>query len=81
MASNVITMLWIRYCSFVHNTAVLRGGAILMRWSRVVIDVIPAFEWPANGGASKNATWYAAMTDPDITMILGEMDIFGFGWK
>lgn len=46
-----------------------------------VIDVIPAFAWPESGCGAGTATWYAAVTDPDITMILGEMDVFGFGWE
>lgn len=46
-----------------------------------VIDVIPVFTWPDSGCGAGTAAWYAAVTDPDITMILGAMDMFGFGWS
>ncbi len=45
-----------------------------------VIDVLPQFKWPEGAGAFDDACWYAAVTDRDMTMILGVLDIFRFGW-
>jgi len=43
-------------------------------------QVLPEFIWPAGAGSASNIFWYAAMTDPGITQIIGEWDIFEFGW-
>ncbi|GEM_PF-4512821 len=45
-----------------------------------VIPVLPSFEWPSGVGAFSGVNWYAAMTNPDITALHGELDIFTFGW-
>ena len=44
------------------------------------VPVLPAFIWPENAGSAENVHWYAALTDPDVTHIIGEMDTFTFGW-
>ncbi|MBN1878605.1 hypothetical protein JW823_00665 [bacterium] len=45
-----------------------------------VIEVLPPFTWPEGTGPFDDACWYAAVTDRDITIILGVLDIFRFGW-
>ncbi|MBN1356169.1 hypothetical protein JXA40_07865 [bacterium] len=44
------------------------------------LDVIPLFIWPENAGSARDILWYAALTDPDITVIYGTMDTWRFGW-
>lgn len=46
---------------------------------RTTVPVLPEFEWPAAG--SGGATWYAALTDPSMTALYGEMDMAGFSWS
>lgn len=43
------------------------------------ISILPEFIWPTAG--SGGATWYAAMTTPEMTELFGEMDIEGFTWS
>ena len=42
--------------------------------------VLPHFDWPSGAGSASDIHWYAAMTDPDITELYGEFDMFTFGW-
>ncbi|MBN1356500.1 VCBS repeat-containing protein [bacterium] len=44
------------------------------------IEVLPEFTWPESAGSASGILWYAAMTDPDITRLFGEMDTWEFGW-
>jgi hypothetical protein len=46
-----------------------------------VIEVLPEFVWPSGAGTLSGAMWYAAMTDPGITELVGELGIFTFGWS
>jgi len=43
--------------------------------------VLEPFPWPNGAGTAENIHWYAALTDPDVTHIIGEMDTFTFGWR
>ncbi len=43
------------------------------------ITVLPEFTWPAAG--SGQATFYGALTDPDMTSIFGEWEMFPFSWS
>ena len=43
-------------------------------------EVLPTFSWPEGAGSADGIYWYAAMTDADISELLGEMDSFEFGW-
>jgi len=42
--------------------------------------VLPEFDWPAGAGTAEGINWYAAMTNPEMTDLFGEMDIWTFGW-
>jgi len=44
------------------------------------VMVLPEFDWPEGAGEMSEARWYGALTDPDITSILGEIGSFSFGW-
>jgi len=46
-----------------------------------VFSVLPEFTWPDISGVTNGILWYAAMTNPEMTELLGEMDIFDFGWS
>jgi uncharacterized protein (DUF362 family) len=45
-----------------------------------IISVLPEFEWPPGAGTVAGILWYAAMTNPSMTALLGELDTFTFGW-
>ena len=45
------------------------------------IDVLPEFPWPAGAGEAYGINFYAAMTNPEMTELLGEMDMITFGWN
>ncbi|MCD4652415.1 hypothetical protein K8T06_00595 [bacterium] len=42
--------------------------------------VLPEFVWPVISGTVTGLYWYAGMTNPEMTELLGDMDILGFGW-
>ena len=44
------------------------------------VEVLPDFFWPANSGDIVGVEWIAALTNPEITDIYGEWDIYEFGW-
>ena len=46
----------------------------------IVVEVLPLFSWPENVGSASGIQWYAALTNPEITQIVGEWDTFVFGW-
>jgi hypothetical protein len=45
-----------------------------------IIEVLPSFNWPSGAGSATGIYWYAAMTDPEMTGLIGNMDTFAFGW-
>jgi endonuclease/exonuclease/phosphatase family metal-dependent hydrolase len=45
------------------------------------VVVLPEFTWPTGAGTLEGVTWYGALTDPDITQLVGDMGVFTFGWK
>ncbi len=45
-----------------------------------MIEVLPSFPWPEGAGSFSGARFIAALTDPNIQVIVGEMDTFEFGW-
>jgi Right handed beta helix region len=44
------------------------------------VSVLPAFVWPSGAGAAAGIMWYAAMTDPGMTVLMGDLGTFMFGW-
>jgi len=44
------------------------------------VVVIPEFIWPSGTGSASGIIWYAAITDPSISSIIGIMDSVSFGW-
>jgi hypothetical protein len=48
---------------------------------QTTIPVIPVFDWPSGAGSASGIRWYAAMTDPEYTALIGVMDVFEFGWQ
>ncbi|GEM_PF-3644197 len=47
---------------------------------QTLVEVIPAFAWPDNAGSGANCIWYAALLNPAMTSIFGEMDSWIFHW-
>ena len=45
------------------------------------VEALPEFEWPDTGTAATGIVWYAALTDPAVTHIVGEWDVWEFGWE
>ncbi|HPQ40851.1 MAG TPA: hypothetical protein PLV45_10800 [bacterium] len=48
---------------------------------RSTVVVLPEFIWPSGAGSADNIIWYAALTDPSITSLVGTMDTMAFGWS
>ncbi|MBN1297936.1 hypothetical protein JXA80_14255, partial [bacterium] len=46
-----------------------------------VYSVIPAFTWPADVGSASGLAFYGAITDPEITEIVGQWSIWEFEWE
>ncbi len=46
-----------------------------------VLKVLKPFQWPSGSGSYSGACWYAAMTNPGMTELRGDMDMFEFGWR
>lgn len=44
------------------------------------IEVIPEFTWPSGAGSATGIYLYAALTDPDITQIVGDSDVRTINW-
>ncbi len=44
------------------------------------LSVIDPFIWPTGAGSFSGAVFYAALTDPSMTSIIGEYDAVSFGW-
>jgi hypothetical protein len=45
------------------------------------VEALPEFEWPDTGTEASGIIWYAALTDPAVTRIVGEWDMWEFGWE
>ncbi len=45
------------------------------------INVIGPFLWPEGCGSAEDIRWYAALTDPSMTTVISNIDIFTFGWS
>jgi Calcineurin-like phosphoesterase len=45
------------------------------------IDVLDEFAWPEDCGSANGIQWYAALTDPAITRLFGELGMWEFGWS
>lgn len=45
-----------------------------------LVVIIQEFPWPENAGEGVGITWFAAMTNPPMTDLFGEMDMATFGW-
>ncbi len=45
------------------------------------IVIIPEFVWPEDQGTVEDAVFYGALTDPDMTRIVGDLDSIAFGWS
>lgn len=44
------------------------------------IDVLPQFDWPAGTGSASGINWYAGITNPEMTALIGDFGFFTFGW-
>jgi len=42
--------------------------------------ILPDFPWPPDAGSASGINWYAGMTNPEMTDLLGAYDSFTFGW-
>ena len=45
------------------------------------VEVLPEFYWPQGVGSAGGIIWYSALTNPNMTELVGEMDSFTFGWS
>ena len=45
------------------------------------VEVLPPFEWPQVDGELNGVLFYGALTDPDITGLVGTYDVVEFGWS
>lgn len=45
------------------------------------VPVLPEFTWPGGCGSDDGILWYALLTNPEMTEIVGEMGVFDFGWS
>jgi hypothetical protein len=48
---------------------------------QTMVGVLPQFIWPQDVGAVSGCVWYAALTDPEMSGLIGEMDTFEFAWE
>lgn len=48
---------------------------------RTTVTVLPPFEWPEVDGSASDIMWYAALTNPEMTDIVGQSGAFKFGWN
>ncbi|MBN1355164.1 hypothetical protein JXA40_02725 [bacterium] len=44
------------------------------------VEVIPEFIWPDGAGSFSGAVWYGALTNPEITELVGNYGMFRFEW-
>ena len=47
---------------------------------QIMQTVLPDFFWPHGAGQADGIIFYAAMTNPEITDLFGELDMAVFGW-
>ncbi len=45
-----------------------------------IVPVLPAFRWPDVQGSASDITFYAALTNPEMTALIGEADFITFGY-
>jgi hypothetical protein len=45
------------------------------------VEVFPVFSWPNNVGSASGLYFYAGLTNPAITELIGEMDTWVFSWS
>ena len=45
------------------------------------MTILPDFYWPAETGSADNIHWYAGMTTPEMSALMGEFDMWTFGWE
>ncbi|MBN1551411.1 hypothetical protein JW979_08080, partial [bacterium] len=45
------------------------------------MDIISPFIWPGNTGSASGLAFYTALTDPEITRILGTYDVWEFAFR
>lgn len=46
----------------------------------MTVPILPTFEWPDNAGAG-HARFWGALTNPEITRIIGQHDVREFDWE
>jgi len=46
-----------------------------------IVEVLPEFSWPEDAGTVDGIFWYAGVTDPEMTEIIGDYDVWEFGWS
>jgi hypothetical protein len=44
------------------------------------VEVLPEFAWPNGVGEAENVRWISGLTNPAMTELFGEVDVFSFGW-
>ncbi len=49
-------------------------------WDATVVPVLDPFTWPDTGTSAAGILFHAALTDPEVSVLFGEMDTFEFGW-
>ncbi len=45
------------------------------------VEVLPSFSWPSNVGAAQGIRFYAALVDPAVHILIGQLDMVEFGWE
>lgn len=45
------------------------------------IEVLPEFIWPEGTGSESGIVWFGAITNPEVTDLVGEFGSFEFGWE
>ncbi len=45
------------------------------------LPILPEFTWPEGVGSADGIIWYAALANPEMTELVGEMCVFDFGWS
>ncbi len=45
-----------------------------------MMPIIPEFQWPPTAGSFTGAFFWGALTNPALTDILGDIDVWEFGW-
>lgn len=45
------------------------------------VQIIPVFLWPSGAGSAEGLVFYGAMTDPQITTIIGDLGSWTFSYS